>query len=179
MYNSSLEKYLLNEIEKLRKEIQNRKNRHYVNQNIIEECREKIKEYQDKDDSVFSLLSPINIESSYKSKIEEENRKIEETNEENLLLISEIDECNNKIREIERQLSLQKENPVEIPDDYSPASQTQQNEEVMEDWDSFINKILEEIKVAENYCYSNPKYCKDKLAWLQNYICEMCYGKNE
>ena len=103
MNNNSLVEYLESEIEKLKNEIENKKNRHYVNQNIIEECQERIKQYRDREDSVFSLLSPISVESSYKLKIAEENKIIEETNSENMVLISEIDECNNKITKDEWQ----------------------------------------------------------------------------
>lgn len=184
MNNNSLVAYLESEIEKIKTDIENKKNRHYVNQNIIEECQERIKEYRDKDDSVFSLLSPISVESSYKLKIAEENKIIEDTNSENLVLISEIDECNNKIKEIEKQLSIQKANsetrPVsqEIYSDYSPTAESIEDSENVfgEEWIEFINNILNELKEAEDYCYSNPKACKDKLSQLRKYIDEMCFG---
>ena len=186
MNTNSLEKYLESEIEKLQTEIENKKNRHYVNQNIIEECQERIKEYRDKDDSVFSLLSPISVESSYKLKIAEENKIIEDTNNENLVLISEIDECNNKIKEIQKQLSLQKAaaeaapSREEIYPDYSSASEADKDEADYfgEDWISFINKIIEELDVAEELCYSNPKACKDKIEKLKKYINNMCFGED-
>ena len=184
MNNNSLVAYLESEIEKLKTDIENKKNRHYVNQNIIEECQERIKEYRDKDDSVFSLLSPISVESSYKLKIAEENKIIEDTNNENLVLISEIDECNNKIKEIEKQLSIQKANSEAIPGseqiypDYSPATENVvESEDIFgEEWIEFINNILYELKEAEDCCYSNPKACKDKLSQLRTYIDEMCFG---
>lgn len=187
MNNNSLVEYLESEIEKLKVEIENKKNRHYVNQNIIEECQERIKEYRDKEDSVFSLLSPISVESSYKLKIAEENKIIEDTNNENMILISEIDECKNKIQEIEKQLYIQKANADAAPsneDNYQNHSSTSGNEEATEDyfgedWISFINQILNELKDAEDCCYSNPKACKDKLSQLRNYIEKMCFGENE
>lgn len=185
MNNNSLVAYLESEIEKLKTDIENKKNRHYVNQNIIEECQERIKEYRDKDDSVFSLLSPISVESSYKLKIAEENKIIEDTNNENLVLISEIDECNNKIKEIEKQLSIQKANSGVSPDsekvctDYSPTTENIESSEDIfgEEWIGFINNILNELKEAEDCCYSNPKTCKDKLSQLRKYIDEMCFGE--
>lgn len=187
MNNNSLVEYLESEIEKLKTEIENKKNRHYVNQNIIEECQERIKQYRDREDSVFSLLSPISVESSYKLKIAEENKIIEETNSENMVLISEIDECNNKIQEIEKQLSMQKAVAEAAPsyeDNYSGYSSTPETEgtdmdSFGEDWISFINKVLEGLDEAEEHCYSNPKTCKDKIIELKKYINEMCFGDND
>ena len=122
--------------------------------------------------------------SSYKLKIAEENKIIEDTNNENLVLISEIDECNNKIKEIEKQLSIQKANSEAIPGseqiypDYSPATENVvESEDIFgEEWIEFINNILYELKEAEDWCYSNPKACKDKLSQLRTYIDEMCFG---
>lgn len=181
MYKGNLVEYLENEIEKIKEEIENKKNRHYVNQNIINECNEKIKEYMDKEDSVFNLLSPIGTESSYKVKIEEQKKVIEETTIENLNIISEIDDCNNKIQEIEKQLELQRisgEQQSKESISSSPASLSALEQEQQEDWMCFIDKILGELKEAEACCYTNPKLCKDKIADLYSYINKMCYGRN-
>lgn len=184
MRNNGLEKYLQDEIEKLKTDIENKKNRHYVNQTIIEECQERIRDYRDKDDSIFNLLSPIRAESSYKDKIDQELKTIEESNNENMILISEIDDCKKKILEIEKQLQNQKIiNEVEIeyeeyPEENNLYSYEENNQEepYMNDWVEFIDKILSELQIAENYCYSNPKACKDKIAELRDYIKNMCYG---
>jgi len=177
MGSNSLVQYLENEIEKLREEIENKKNRHYVNQNIIEECQERIKEYQSKDDSIFSLLSPISVESTYKLKIKEEEKIIEDTNEENLILISEIDECNEKIQEIENQLKDTKHYNSSndgVFNDHNE-SDNHQDPEQLAHYTEFFNTIINQLTIAEDYCYSNPKACKDILAGLRKYLFDLFY----
>ena len=181
--NNSLEKYLESEIERLQKDIENRKSRHYVNQKIIEECQERIRDYRDKEDSVFNLLSPVSIESSYKDQIDSENRVIEQTNEENLKLIAEIAECNEKINEIRKQLQSQKDSytsgngmTADIRNDRS-AKPDSTGEAFRQEWRIFINNVLDGLKQAEEDFYSNPASCKERISKLREYIIRKCYGE--
>lgn len=178
--NSNLKKYLESEIENLKLQIEENKNRHYVNQTFIDEARDRINEYRDKEDSVFNLLSPIGVESVYKNKIAEELQKIDELNIENLNIISEIDDCKNKIIEIEKQLQIEntREN-INVGVDNIDIEPTESDEVVIDDWESFINSILEALDDIDDCCYSNPKICKEKIVGLKNYVHDMCYGKGE
>ncbi len=176
--NNALAKYLESEIERLKKEIENKKEIHYVNQKIIEECQARIRTYRDKEDSVFGLLSPIVVESSYQEQIDAENQMIAQTNEENMTLIAGIAECNDKINEIQKQLKAQpEEEPKGQPaEDSAGASVSAEDEAFQQEWTQFIQNILEELKQAEEDFYTDPAACKKRISGLRTYIIDKCYG---
>lgn len=177
--NNALAKYLESEIERLKKEIENKKEIHYVNQKIIEECQERVRSYRDKEDSIFGLLSPIAVESSYQEQIDAENQMIAQTNEENMTLIAGIAECNDKINEIQKQLKAQTEEESEplSSNENESAAVSAEDEAFQQEWTQFIQDILEELKQAEEEFYTDPAACKRRISGLRTYIIDKCYGR--
>ncbi len=177
--NNALAKYLESEIERLKKEIENKKEVHYVNQKIIEECQERVRSYRDKEDSIFGLLSPIAVESSYQEQIDAENQMIAQTNEENMTLIAGIAECNDKINEIQKQLKAQTEEELEplSSNENESAAVSAEDEAFQQEWTQFIQDILEELKQAEEEFYTDPAACKRRISGLRTYIIDKCYGR--